>query len=122
LGQIGAWNYSADTARSAGSLFASQRVRKLEIYPVRDRSATKSAGAWPGRTRLRPGSRGLLPPGPRQSERFNFDRANDDDSGVSEELMAYGMPPMLNATNANERADKNDDWRIADMIGDVIAG
>jgi hypothetical protein len=36
--------------------------------------------------------------------------------------MAYGMPPMLNATNANERADKNDDWRIADMIGDVIAG
>src|SRR3984893_13845268 len=29
LGQIGAWNYSADTARSAGSLFASQRVRKL---------------------------------------------------------------------------------------------
>src|SRR6202043_1188676 len=29
LGQIGAWNYSADTARAAGSLLASQRVRKL---------------------------------------------------------------------------------------------
>src|SRR5580692_6239095 len=29
LGQIRAWNYLADTARSAGSLFASQRVRKL---------------------------------------------------------------------------------------------
>src|SRR3984893_5594956 len=39
LGQIRAWNYSAGPARSAGSLFASQLVRKLEIYPVRDRSA-----------------------------------------------------------------------------------
>jgi hypothetical protein len=30
-----------------------------------------------------------------KSERFNFDRANDGDSDVSEELMAYGINRFL---------------------------
>jgi hypothetical protein len=30
-----------------------------------------------------------------KSERFNFDRANDGDSGLSEELMAYGIDRFL---------------------------
>jgi len=30
-----------------------------------------------------------------KSERFNFDRANDGDSGLSEELMAYGINRFL---------------------------
>jgi hypothetical protein len=50
-----------------------------------------------------------------KSERFNFDRANDGDSGLSEELMACGINRFL-TTHVLERLsdiDRPDDLAAA---------